>query len=73
MLCQDCVKCREELDRTGVEYAFLDFAEDLNNLKEFLVLRETSLFDEVRKEGRIGIPCILGEDGIVTLDWQTFM
>ena len=34
---------------------------------------EGKTFDEVRKEGRIGIPCILGEDGVVTLDWQVFM
>lgn len=73
MLCPDCVKCREDLDRAGVEYAYLDFSEDLKNLKEFLKLREEPLFDGIRREGKIGIPCIQREDGTITLDWEEFM
>ena len=74
MLCPDCVQCREYLDRAGVDYVYLDFAEDLMNLKEFLALRDScDLFDPVRKEGKIGIPCILKEDGTVTLSWEEFM
>lgn len=73
MLCPDCVQCREDLDRAGVPYEYLDFSDSLKNLKEFLVLREAPLFDEVRREGRIGIPCIQREDGSITLDWEEFM
>lgn len=73
MLCPDCVQCREELDKAGVEYEYLDFSENLKNLKEFLLLREGSLFDAIRAEGKIGIPCIQREDGSVTLDWEEFM
>ena len=73
MLCPDCVQCREELDKAGVEYEYLDFSENLKNLKEFLLLREGSLFDAIRAEGKIGIPCIQQENGSVTLDWEEFM
>ena len=74
MLCKDCVQCREELDAAGVAYEYLDFADDLKNLKAFLALRDGSrLFDAVREQGGIGIPCIVREDGSVTLDWQEFM
>lgn len=74
MLCPDCVQCREDLDRAGVRYEYLDFSENLGNLKAFLKLRdEKPLFDEIRKAGKIGIPCILREDGSVTLDWEEFM
>lgn len=73
MLCPDCVKCREDLDKARVEYAYLDFSEDLKNLKEFLKLREAPMFDEIRREGKIGIPCIQREDGTITLDWEEFM
>lgn len=73
MLCPDCVQCREDLDKAGVKYVYLDFAEELKNLKEFLTLRENPLFDDVRKEGRIGIPCIQRENGSLTLDWKEFM
>lgn len=73
MLCPDCVRCREDLDRAGVPYEYLDFSENLKNLKEFLVFREDALFEQIRKEGKIGIPCILREDGSVTLTWEEFM
>ena len=74
MLCPDCVECRADLDKANVEYEFLDFAESLKNLKEFLKLRDNSpLFDQSRADGKIGIPCILREDGMLTLDWAEFM
>lgn len=74
MLCPDCVKCREDLDKAGVEYEYLDFSENLKNLKEFLNIRDgNSLFDEARMEGYIGIPCIQREDGSITLSWEEYM
>ena len=74
MLCPDCVKCREDLDRSGTAYEYLDFGKELKNLKEFLALRDGSpLFDDARREGKIGIPCILREDGSITLSWEEFM
>ena len=74
MLCPDCVECREDLDKAGVEYEYLEFSENLRNLKEFLKIRDDSaLFDEVRERGSIGIPCIVEEDGTVCLDWEKYM
>jgi len=73
MQCPDCVQCRADLDRAGVAYEYLDFSDSLLNLKEFLVLRENSHFDEIRAEGKIGIPCIVKEDGSLTLTWEEFM
>ena len=68
------MQCREELDAAGVAYEYLDFADDLKNLKEFLALRDgRELFDTVREQMGIGIHCIVREDGSVTLDWQEFM
>ena len=59
MLCKDCVQCREDLDRAGVCYEYLDFSQDLRNLKEFLTIRDGNpMFDAVREAGGIGIPCI---------------
>lgn len=74
MLCPDCVECRKELDQAGIAYEYLDFSESLKNLKEFLMLRDKEeIFREVREAGKIGIPCILREDGTLTLDWAEFM
>ena len=74
MLCPDCVECREALDKAKVEYEFYDFFSELKNLKEFLKFRDSSsLFDQARAEGNIGIPCIVREDGSLTLSWEEFM
>ena len=73
MLCKDCVECVEDLKKANVEFEFLDFADSLLNLKEFLKIRdENPLFDAVREKGSIGIPTIVKEDGSITLDWAEF-
>ena len=73
MMCPGCVACREDLDRAGVAYEYLDFSDCLLNLKEFLKLRQLPEFDQVKENGSIGIPCILREDGSVTLDWSEYV
>ena len=74
MLCPDCVQCCEELTEAHVAYAFLDFSDSLANLKAFLAIRDGSpLFDEARKAGSIGIPCIVDEQGNVSLDWSRYV
>ena len=74
MLCPDCVQCREDLDKAGVSYEYLDFSENLRHLKEFLAIREScQLFDDVRKNGSIGIPCIVDQRGNVFLSWDQYV
>lgn len=74
MLCKDCVECVDDLKKAEVEFEFLDFADSLLNLKEFLKIRdENPLFDAVREKGSIGIPAIVKEDGSITLDWAEFL
>lgn len=74
MLCPDCVQCRKDLDAAGIGYEYCDFSDRLIYLKEFLRLRDTDpAFAEVRGAGKIGIPCILREDGTLTLDWEELL
>lgn len=74
MLCKDCVQCRNDLDAAGVEYEYLDFSDKLQYLKEFVAIRDKSaLFDDARKEGYIGIPCLVSDDGSVSLDWSAYV
>lgn len=71
MLCKDCIACRQDLDSRGVAYDFRDFADDLQNLKDFLVLRDTNpIFEELRGQPKVGIPCIVLDDETVTLEWE---
>lgn len=74
MLCKDCVQCRKELDQAGIAYDFWDITQDLRHLKAFLKLRESnSLFNQACQDGQIGIPCIVRQDGSLTLDWEEFL
>ena len=74
MMCPDCVQIKKDLDNAGVCYEYLDFADSLKNLKEFLSLRETQeVFIPVREAGKIGIPCIVDEEGKVSLTWEEYM
>lgn len=74
MLCKDCIACREALDRAGIAYDFLDFTSELSYLKEFLKIRDSNdLFLQAKQEGQIGIPCILHEDGTITLNWESVL
>lgn len=74
ILCPDCTACREAMDKAGIAYEYFDFSEDLRNLKTFLSLRDTeAIFSEVKADGKIGIPCMLLEDGTVTLDWEGYV
>ena len=70
MLCPDCIECCKDLDIAGIPYTFCDFSENLAHLKAFLKLRDTcDIFISVKAEGKIGIPCLVHEDGTVTLTW----
>ncbi len=74
ILCKDCVQCREELDKAGIPYEYLDFNTDLKNLKEFLSLRDgMEIFGGVKENGAIGIPCIVDDEGNVSLDWSQYL
>ena len=74
MLCPDCVQCREDLDKSGIPYEYLDFSENLKNLKEFLAIRDGNpIFDAVREAGGIGIPCLVDENGKVSLSWEKYV
>lgn len=72
--CPDCVQCLKELDDAGVAYEYLDFSDSLINLKEFLAYRDANTaFVSVRAEGKIGIPCLVDEDGTLGLDWSQYV
>ena len=74
MLCKDCIACLDDLKKAGIGFEFCDFAEDLQHLKTFLVLRDSDpVFEQARAGGYIGIPCIQREDGGITLTWDEFI
>lgn len=68
-----CSGCREALalfqKKQFTGFAFVEITENTSNLREFLKLRDTRPeLEEARREGRIGIPCFLLEDGRILLE-----
>ena len=70
-LCPDCVTCKADLERSSVVYEYRNITENLKFMKEFLALRDSNtIFEDARREGYIGIPAIVLDNGEVTLSWE---
>lgn len=68
-LCEDTVNTLKLLKEKEIEVEFFNLSEDLSALKKYLYYRETeTMYDEVRKNGGIGIPFLILEDGEKTFD-----
>lgn len=72
--CPDCINCKADLDKAGVSYEYRSIAENLLFLKEFLAIRDSNpVFAPVKEAGKIGIPCIVQENGEVSLEWAQYL
>ena len=66
-LCEDTVNVLETLKSKGVEFEYVNILDSLENLKEYLSLRDTKpCYESVKECNGIGIPCFVKED-VVTL------
>lgn len=69
--CPDCTEAVRVLDEKQAQYTYLEFSESTANLKRFLKLRDTeAIFDDVKKDGKIGVPCFKLSDGTLTLNLE---
>lgn len=67
-LCPDCLAVKEYLSQNDISYDFIEITESLQNLKTFLSFRDNRAeFDNIKKEGKIGIPLITidGSDKLI--------
>ena len=65
--CPDCIAIAEQV-KDNNRFAVIDIGEHVRYLTEFFRLRDNdAVFAEVRKNGYVGIPCFVLEDGTVTL------
>lgn len=69
-ICPDCVEAKAVLEkREDIQLDYKDITESTKTLKEFLAYRDNDeLFADVIREGRIGIPFFILEDGTKTFD-----
>ena len=55
---------KEFLSQNNVEFTYVNITESMANLKAFLKYRDHDpRFAEVKEGGRVGIPCIVVNDG----------
>lgn len=55
---------KEFLSKNNVKYAYLDITESLLHLRNFLKIRcDRDEFKEVHAQGRVGLPCVVVNDG----------
>ncbi|MCR5741455.1 MAG: glutaredoxin [Gammaproteobacteria bacterium] len=73
-MCPDCINLKGNFDAYKIEYEFIDINDNLRNLKEFLILRDSlPVFDRLKKINDIGIPAIVKEDGEVFVNWEEYL
>lgn len=55
---------KEFLSHHNVSFTYIDMTDSMMNLKAFLKYRDAHpAFEEVRKAGRVGLPCTVINDG----------
>lgn len=55
---------KEVLSENNIRYVYLDITDSMFNLKKFLKYRDNhSEFEEIRKKGSVGIPCLVINNG----------
>lgn len=63
-LCKDCPPAIDYLNERQIAFTFYDISNSLDALKDFLHYRESeAAFDAVRADGKIGVPCLVDDDG----------
>lgn len=55
---------KEFLSQNNIEFLYIDITDSMLNLKRFLKYRDNrSEFEEIRKSGRVGLPCVMINKG----------
>ena len=73
--CHDCTAAKEALDENGAAYEFVDILESLDNLHEYIVIRDRNdaVFEKVKKVEGLGIPMFVADDGSVSLNVNNYL
>ncbi len=55
---------KEFLSQNNVDFLYIDITDSMLNLKRFLKYRDNRLeFEEIKKSGRVGLPCVMINKG----------
>lgn len=68
--CPDCTLVKNEAAKYS-NLQIVDIGEHVRNLKQFLLLRDTNpAFSNIRKSGKVGIPCFVLEDESISFSYD---
>ncbi len=68
-LCPDTLYALNKLVEAKADIEFKNMSASLPDLKVYLALRDSeAMYENVKKNGGIGIPCFILEDGTKTMD-----
>ncbi len=68
-LCPDTLYALNKLVEVKADIEFKNMSASLPDLKVYLALRDSEpMYEAVKKNGGIGIPCFILEDGTKTMD-----
>lgn len=66
--CPDCSSVERQIEGNP-SFQFVNIGEHIRYLKAFMKIRDMSpVFDDAKKNGSVGIPCFVLEDGMITLN-----
>lgn len=72
--CPDCIECLKKMNEQKVQYEFRNITGKLQFLKEYIEMRDHShSFIKIKREGKLGIPCIYITDDVQIFDWGNFL
>lgn len=64
----------KRMDKQKVHYEFRNITGQLQFLKEYIELRDHShSFITIKREGKLGIPCIYIAEDVQIFDWEIFL
>ena len=72
--CPNCVRAKALFEEKDLPFAYVNISGSMEELKEFLKLRDTEeLFAPIKEQGLVGIPCFRLESGLLTHDVRQAM
>lgn len=67
-----CEPVKEFLSENKIKYSYRDITENMMNLKLFLNHRDNNpIFDEIKENGRVGLPCLVIGKGEIVFDIES--
>ena len=62
------------MEKNHIPFEYIDITGSIRALKQFLVLRDHSdAYDDAKKEGYIGIPTLVLEDGTIRFGYEEWL